>query len=108
VILTLALTLIVESAVVIGYSVWRKKPVQPLLYTSLFGNLLTQSLLWIALTIFFNSYFAALLIGEILVWVIEALLLYVIPTNKLSLSEAALLSLTMNLASLASGWFLPV
>ncbi|MGE5374650.1 MAG: hypothetical protein ACM3XO_06290 [Bacteroidota bacterium] len=105
---TLAITILVETVVVTGYSTWQNKPLGPLLLTSLVGNLLTQSLLWIALTVFFDSYAVTLLIGEIFVCVIETVLLYVIPANKLRLREAALLSLMMNLASMACGWFLPV
>jgi hypothetical protein len=108
VIYTLAITILVETVVVTGYSTWQNKPLGPLLLTSLVGNLLTQSLLWIALTVFFDSYAVTLLIGEIFVCVIETVLLYVIPANKLRLREAALLSLMMNLASMACGWFLPV
>jgi hypothetical protein len=108
VIYTLAITILVETVFVTGYSTWQGKPLKPLLLTSLFANLLTQSMLWIVLRVFYNSYAATLLIGEILVWVIETLLLYVIPANELRLREAALLSLVVNLASLACGWFLPV
>jgi hypothetical protein len=39
---------------------------------------------------------------------IESFLLYHFPANQLSLQEAALLSLTMNLASFGFGWFLPI
>jgi hypothetical protein len=105
---TLFITIIIESAVVIGYSLWRKKPVRPILYTSLCINLLTQSLLWIALTLFFRHYLIALLTGEILVWIIESLWLYAVPANRLRFREAIFLSLGMNLASFALGWFLPV
>jgi hypothetical protein len=104
----LLITLTIESAVVLGYLHWRKKPLQPLLYTSLCINLITQSLLWIGLNLFFRRYLVALLVGEILIWVIESLLLFVMPANRLRFMEAVFLSLSMNLASFGLGWFLPI
>ena len=105
---TLLVTIIVESLVVIGYSVGRKKPVRPILVTSVCANLITQSLLWVVLNFFFQHYLAALSIAEILIWIIESVLLYSIPSNQLRFTEAMLLSLIMNLTSFAFGWFLPI
>ena len=105
---TILITLIVESPVVAIYAVRRRKPMFPILLTSVCGNLITQSLLWLILRIFFNQYLFALIVAEILIWILESLLLYVVRLNHLSLSEALLLSLLMNSASLASGWLLPV
>ena len=96
-----------EGAVVIGYSRWRKRPIQSILYTSVCGNLITQSFLWIALNLFFQHYLIALLIGETLIWVMESLLLYAVSSNRLRFVEAVFLSLSMNLMSFALGWFLP-
>jgi hypothetical protein len=104
---TLLITIIIESAVVVGYSLLRKNPIQPILCTSLCANLITQSLLWIALNVFFRYYLIALLIGEIAIWVIESFLLYFVPANRLGFIEATLLSLSMNLASFALGWSMP-
>jgi len=98
----------IESALVIGYSHWAKKPVKAILFTSICGNLLTQSLLWLGLSLFFWNYLATLLIAEILIWLIESILLYTIRPNHLNLKEATLLSLGMNAASFVLGWFLPV
>jgi hypothetical protein len=105
---TLLVTVIIESTVVIGYSRWGKKPAKPLLVTSIAGNLLTQSLLWVGLNLFFRNYLVALLIAEILIWILETILLYVIRLNHLNLREASLLSLAMNGLSFALGWFLPL
>ena len=104
---TLLVTVLVESAVVIGYSLWRKKPIQPILYTGLCINLITQSLLWIVLNLFFQNYLIVLLVGEILIWIIESILLFLVPANRLQFMEAVFLSLSMNLASFMLGWFLP-
>jgi hypothetical protein len=104
---TLLITIIIESAVVVGYSLWRKKPVRPILYTSLCINIITQSLLWIFLNLFFRRYLIALLVSEALIWAIESFVLYVMPANRLRFMEAIFLSLGMNLLSFALGWFLP-
>jgi hypothetical protein len=107
-IVTLVITLLLESLILIGYSLWRKKPVKSILFTSICGNLITQSLLWIVLTLFFQDYLVTLLIAEIFIWIIEAVLLYSIRANQLRFKEAILLSLGMNGLSFAIGWHLPV
>lgn len=107
-IVTLVITLIIESVVIIGFSHWANKPVKPILFTSICGNLITQSMLWIALNLFFQNYLVTLFLSEILIWIAESFLLYSIPANHLDFKEAILLSLGMNLTSLTLGWFLPV
>ncbi len=81
VIYTLALTIAVEGAIGCGYSLWRKKPVVPILITSIVANLITQSLLWVLLNLFFDYYLITLFTAEILIWMIESILLYAIPAN---------------------------
>jgi len=49
-----------------------------------------------------------LIIAEILIWLVESFLLYRLLANQLRLQEAVFLSLNMNLASFALGWFLPI
>jgi hypothetical protein len=107
-IVTLLLTILVEGVVVTAYSLGRRKPLRAILLTSLCGNLVTQILLQVALRLFFPHYLFTLLVAEILVWSIESLLLYFLPANQLRFGEALRLSLGMNLASFALGWFLPV
>jgi hypothetical protein len=107
VIQTLAITVTVESVVCLLYSIWRKKPIGPILITSVFANLLTQSLLWIVLHLYFQHYLVSLYSAEVLIWIIESFLLYYFPGNQLRFREATLLSLAMNLASFGFGWFLP-
>jgi hypothetical protein len=107
-IVTLFLTILVEGIVARWYAIWRGKPLGPLLFTSFVANLITQSLLWIGLNLFFQHYFSTLLIGEFFIWMIESVLLYYVPANRLLFTEALFLSLTMNLVSFALGWFLPV
>lgn len=107
-IVTLLITIVVEGLVVLGYCHWRKRSLRPILFTSIWGNLLTQSLLWIALNLFFKYYLIVLFTAEILIWLIESALLSFIPANRLQLKESMLLSLSMNLVSFILGWFLPV
>lgn len=107
-IVTLLLTLLLEGAIAFGYCVWRNKPVQPILLTSIFINLITQSLLWLTLNLFFRQYLIALIVAELLIWLMEGAVLYFVPANRLSFANALLLSLGMNLVSFGLGWFLPV
>lgn len=105
---TLLITIMAEGVVVIGYSIWRRKPIRLILITSILANVLTQSLLWSALSLLFQHYLATLLSAEILIWLTESALLHIFPTNRLRFNEAVSLSLAMNLASFALGWFLPL
>ena len=105
---TLAITVLVEGAVVAGYAIWRKKPLKHLLFSSLCANLFTQSILWVVLYLFPHHYLTTLFIAEICIWGIEAFILYLYRFNRLKLREAMLLSLVMNLASFGIGWLLPV
>jgi hypothetical protein len=102
------MTIGVESAIAGGFCLWRSKPLRPILFTSFCGNLITQSILWLVLSLFFQHYLAALLMTEILIWILEGLLLHGIALNRLDLTEALFLSLVMNAASFAAGWFLPL
>ncbi|HEY3475973.1 MAG TPA: hypothetical protein VGK56_15280 [Anaerolineales bacterium] len=105
---TLLITIFAEGVIISGYALWRKKSIIPLLLTSTFANGITQSLLWIVLSLFFQHYLLSLAVAEILIWMIESIMLYSIPPNRLGLTEAFILSLSMNVASFAVGWFLPV
>ena len=106
-IITLLITVFIESSIALGYCVWRQKPIRPILLTSICANIITQSLLWLVLNVFFQQYLIALLVAEIFIWGVEGLALYFIQANQLQPAEALSLSLAMNLASFAIGWFLP-
>jgi hypothetical protein len=108
VIQTLAITIVIEGAICLVYAVWQKKPIGPILITSVLANLITQSLLWIVLNIFYQHYLVTLLIAEILIWLIEGLLFYVSGLNRLNAKESLLLSLLMNLSSFGLGLVLPI
>lgn len=105
---TLVLTLTIEGVVALSYSRWRRKPLVSILLTASLANLLTQSLLWLALTAFYRAYLPTLLLSEAIIWVVEAAILRLVPANRLAWGEAILLGLSMNLVSFGIGWFLPV
>ncbi len=105
---TLVLTLTIEGVVALSYSRWRRKPLVSILLTASLANLLTQSLLWLALTAFYRAYLPTLLLAELGIWLVEAAILRLIPANRLAWDEAIGLSLGMNLVSFGIGWFLPV
>jgi hypothetical protein len=107
-IVTLLITILVEGAVVLAYCIWRKKPLASIFVSSVVANILTQSMLWVLLWVFFQSYFVMLLICEVLIWLLETFLLYIPRKNQLTLYNAMLLSLSMNVLSFGVGWFLPV
>jgi hypothetical protein len=105
---TLAITLLIESLIVIGYATWQKKPLRHLLFSSLCANLLTQSILWIILNLFPHPYIPTLFIAEICIWGMESLVLHLYRFNQLKFQEAMILSLMMNLTSFTIGCFLPI
>ena len=105
---TLLITIGMEGFVSTLYARGFKKPFGALLLSCLLVNLLTQPLLWFVLNASFQHYLSALFAAEIAIWGIEAVLLHLIPFNKLQWRDALFLSLAMNLASFITGWFLPV
>jgi hypothetical protein len=107
-ILTVLVTLIVESTIAAVYALWRRKPLLAILCTSVGGNLITQAFLWLILHVFFSQYLVALFVAEIMIWMFEGLLLYFVPINQMQITQAMLLSFLMNSASLGLGWFLPL
>ena len=105
---SLPITVILEAAICLGYSIWQSKPIGPIIFTSIFANLITQSMLWIALNIFFQHYLVTLFVAEILIWMIEGVGLNSFRANRLDIRQALTLSLLMNLSSFGLGWFLRI
>ncbi|MCX8062617.1 MAG: hypothetical protein N3D16_08545, partial [Anaerolineales bacterium] len=95
----LLITLGCESLVLSVFARWQNKPLKSLLLSGLFINLATQPFLWFWLAVFYRAYGMALLCGEGLIFLGEAILLKLIPVNYLSWREAFLLSLMMNALS---------
>jgi hypothetical protein len=105
---TLPITIILEGLVIIGYCKRSGKPLLPILVTSMIANILTQSMLWAGLTVFYQDYVVVSGIAEVLIWLVESFLLSLPPKNELKLSDALRISLVMNLVSFGVGCFLPV
>ena len=105
---TLVITIVIEGLVCLLYSIQRQKPIPAILVTSIFANIITQTLLWATLSLFYQHYLTALLVAEILIWVLEGYLLWGVRFNQLKRSEAFFLSFMINLISFGAGWFLPV
>ncbi|MDO8755236.1 MAG: hypothetical protein Q7J80_15170 [Anaerolineales bacterium] len=105
---TLAVTILVEGVIGLAYSLLQKRSPGPILVTSFIANLITQSLLWMALNIFFQHYLIALWIAEFFIWLVESVLFFVFRWNQLTFRESLFLSLLMNLSSFGIGWLLPV
>jgi hypothetical protein len=108
VIYTLPITILVEGCVVLLYCALQKRPAGKLLLASLFVNVVTQGMLWLALWIFFQQYIVTLLVSEVLIWLVEGILFYYLTGKQLTLWTVLLLSLCMNAVSFGVGWFLPV
>jgi hypothetical protein len=104
---TLLVTIIIEGVVGLVYARWCRKPAPSILITSLLMNVVTQSLLWIALNVFFQDYRFTLLLAEGLIWLVEGMFLHVVRSNQLNINEALLLSLLMNGVSFGLGLLLP-
>lgn len=102
------ITLGCESFVLSVFAHRQNKPLKSLLLSGLLANLVTQPFLWVWLAVFYRMYWVALLTGEALIFLGEAVLLKLIPDNRLSWREAILLSLLMNSLSLGAGIFLAV
>ncbi|MFT3891653.1 MAG: hypothetical protein QM730_08485 [Anaerolineales bacterium] len=101
-------TILVEGCVVLVYSALQKKPAGKLLLASFVVNVVTQSMLWLALKIFFQQYLVTLFVAEVLIWLVEGVLLYYLTGKQLTPHAALILSLCMNAVSFGVGWFLPV
>jgi hypothetical protein len=108
VIRSLLITILVEGIVVYVYAALTKKPAGNLLLASFIVNVFTQSILWIALGIFFRYYLIALFTAEVLIWMAESLMMHRLSIGQLTMREAIFISLFMNFASFGVGWLLPI
>jgi hypothetical protein len=93
VIRTLPVTVLIEGIVVFAFARLKNKPAGNLLRASLFVNVITQSILWISLGIFFRHYLTVLLTGEVLIWLAESLLMQRLSGNQLTWRQSVVLSL---------------
>ena len=91
-----------------AYAAWRKWSRLPLLTGILIANTITQLLLWASLeAVAGGSLWSALLIGETMIWLIEALIVYLTQRSTMRKRDALLLSLGLNTISFAVGLLMP-
>lgn len=106
--LTLPFTVMVELCLAAGYAFIRKKEWGTLLTLVLIGNLITQAGLWVVLHKWsLSNYWGVLVVSEIIIWLLEALLYYLILRRETSLQEALGMSLFFNGVSFGLGLLLP-
>ena len=106
--LTLPITVLIEILLGIGYAVWRKRPVFPVMVVVLAMNVFTQLGLWGALeTSRSGDALAFTLLLEGGIWLVEALVLFFAQRKTIRFKEAALFSLALNAVSFVVGLALP-
>jgi hypothetical protein len=105
--LTIPLTVLLELALVFGYVRWRSQTAPRDLLTTLtlvlVANVTTQFGLWGVLNAQATGSFGLLIFLEVVIVAVEALLLYLPQRKQVKFSEAALLSLGLNLVSFLVG-----
>jgi len=106
--LGLLVTLITELAIGLIYVTWRKRPWFSVLLTILLMNMVTQPVLWFLVKELRLSLCIWVYVLEVIVWLVEARILYIVLRKSARFSETLLLSLAMNLASFGIGLLLPL
>jgi hypothetical protein len=107
---TFLATLLVETAVGLLYSIFRKLPKVRLLTIILLANLITQPLLWLVLasTEGMGITFRVMVILEILIWLVEGLILFFTMRDQFRLIESLGVSFLLNGASILAGFILGI
>ena len=102
-------TVLIELLLGLGYALWRKRSLAVILTTILLLNLATQPALWVTISALNSSYsWIAILLAELVVWLAEAVGLYLVQRKSVKFTEMLLLSLVLNLASFLVGLFLAI
>jgi hypothetical protein len=103
------LTALIECAAALIYAAIRKRNLAATVTFVLLANLLTiPVLLFLALIFGFNAVGFVILTAEILIWLVEAVVLFILQRRTIKFHEALLLSLGLNLLSFLTGLLLPV
>jgi len=103
------LTVFIEAGLGLLYAGIRKRPRFQTLSLISMVNLITLPLLWVTIQYFYGAaHWAVMLAAEILVWLIEALLLWALQRRSLRFSEALILSFGLNLTTTLIGLLLPL
>ncbi len=105
----LIITLVVELLLGAGYVLWKKRSASVTLTVILLLNLITQPVLWVSLSSFSGIYpVFPILFAEGVVWLVEAVGLYLSQRNSMRFQEALWVSLVLNTASFIVGSLLPL
>jgi hypothetical protein len=108
-VLSLPLTVLIEGGIIIAYFSYRKQPWKILSALNLSGNLITQILLLIIISLFSATpQWGAIILAEGLIIVMEALILFWPQRRQVSFRDMLALSFILNLASFTIGLFLPI
>ena len=107
--LALLATILVEGVIVLAYTATRGLRIRRWLTFVTLINLITQPALWCVMRLLPAdvAYFSALAVGESLVWLVEAVLLHLLAGGRLTLRNAAIVSLILNGVSVGIGLLLP-
>jgi hypothetical protein len=110
--LTLPLTLLIESVLAIVYGKLREHSLLTLLTTVILANTITQPFLLIALfmmgAIGRTGFMNYLLLFEVIIWLAEAVMIYLPQRKVMAFKEALGLSLLLNATSFLIGLMLRV
>jgi hypothetical protein len=110
--LTLPLTILIESAVTTLYAKRRKRSVFPLLTSVILANAITQPFLLIVLfmmgTMGRTGIMNYLLLFEVIIWLVEAVMIYLPQRKEMVFKEALGFSLLLNATSFLIGLTLRV
>jgi hypothetical protein len=99
--------LVIENVIALIYTKIRNRPrIETLTFVTL-ANMVTLPALWIAAFYIGGYEFYALLLIEVVIWIVETVILYILQRREIDLKEAALLSLSINGASFLIGLLLP-
>ena len=105
----LVVTLVVELLLGTGYALWKKRSASIILTMILLLNLITQPVLWIAISGFGGLYPGGLiLLAEGVVWLAEAGGLYLSQRASMKFQEALWVTFALNAASFVAGSLLPL
>jgi hypothetical protein len=102
-------TLITELTLGLIYTVWRKHPKLFFLTIVLLLNIVTQPALWLTVSGLSGRYpVLVVLFAEMVVWVVEAVVIFLALRRRIGFGEALLVSLVLNAASFGIGLVLPL
>ena len=102
-------TLITELTLGLIYAVWRKHPKLLFLTIVLLLNIVTQPALWLTVSGLSGRYpVLVVLFAEMVVWVVEAVGIFLALRRRIGFGEALLVSLVLNAASFGIGLVLPL